>query len=418
MKFLHTSDWHLGRSLYGRKRYAEFEQFLTWLLEKIEAENVDALLVAGDIFDTGLPSNRSQELYYQFLAKISTSNCQHVVIIAGNHDSPTFLKAPQNILKALNVHVIALATDINLIKSDAEYLPNEIITLYDNELKPQALICAVPYLRDKDIRILGAGESNSDKSQKLMQGIKEYFHAIYTKALEQQKKYHEQGFNTIPILVMGHLFVAGGQTLADDGVRELYVGSLMQVGMDIFPQNIDYFALGHLHVAQKIQKQEHIRYSGSPIPMGFGEAKQEKQVVLIDFSKQEKHISTVNIPCFQELVRIKGDIEDIKQGIMNLKEKESKAWLEIIYTGKSLQVNLREDIEKFIENSQLEVRRIQNTMVFDKILQQGVVEQNLEDLTVMDIFQRCLDRYEILDEDRAELLESYQEIIRSLENTE
>nr|NJM04751.1 exonuclease subunit SbcD [Desulfobacula sp.] len=91
MKFLHTSDWHIGRSLYGRKRYDEFSAFLDWLAGFIEARGMDALLVAGDIFDTGTPSNRAQELYYGFLRRVSASCCRHVVIIAGNHDSPSFL---------------------------------------------------------------------------------------------------------------------------------------------------------------------------------------------------------------------------------------------------------------------------------------------------------------------------------------
>ena len=91
MKFLHTSDWHIGRSLYGKKRYDEFFAFLDWLAKFIEDQGIDALLVAGDIFDTGTPGNRAQELYYKFLCRVSASFCRHVVIIAGNHDSPSFL---------------------------------------------------------------------------------------------------------------------------------------------------------------------------------------------------------------------------------------------------------------------------------------------------------------------------------------
>jgi exonuclease SbcD len=111
MKILHTSDWHLGRSLYGRKRYEEFSAFLDWLAQTIEKEKVDALLVAGDVFDTSTPSNRAQELYYRFLAQVSTSCCRNVVVIAGNHDSPTFLNAPGELLRALNVYVVGYMTD-------------------------------------------------------------------------------------------------------------------------------------------------------------------------------------------------------------------------------------------------------------------------------------------------------------------
>jgi len=106
MKILHTSDWHLGRSLYGRKRYDEFSSFLDWLAQAIEDEKVDALLVAGDVFDTSTPSNRAQELYYRFLCRVAASCCRHVVVVAGNHDSPSFLNAPKELLRALNVYVV------------------------------------------------------------------------------------------------------------------------------------------------------------------------------------------------------------------------------------------------------------------------------------------------------------------------
>ncbi|MEE4297627.1 MAG: exonuclease subunit SbcD, partial [Wenzhouxiangella sp.] len=85
MRVLHTSDWHIGRTLYGRKRYEEFEAFLTWLTETIQQNEIDALLVAGDVFDTSAPSNRAQELYYRFLCRVAASPCRHVVVIAGNH---------------------------------------------------------------------------------------------------------------------------------------------------------------------------------------------------------------------------------------------------------------------------------------------------------------------------------------------
>ena len=111
MKTLHTSDWHLGRSLYGRKRYEEFSAFLDWLAQTIEDEKVDALLVAGDVFDTCTPSNRAQELYYRFLCRVAASYCRHVVVIAGNHDSPSFLNAPKELLRVLNVYVLGSMTD-------------------------------------------------------------------------------------------------------------------------------------------------------------------------------------------------------------------------------------------------------------------------------------------------------------------
>ena len=116
MKILHTSDWHIGRTLYDRKRYDEFEKFFIWLLNTLESENIDVLLIAGDIFDTGTPSNKAQELYYKFLCNVNKTKCQHIVIIGGNHDSASFLNAPQSILKSINVHVVGAISN-NIVDS-------------------------------------------------------------------------------------------------------------------------------------------------------------------------------------------------------------------------------------------------------------------------------------------------------------
>ncbi|MCA9457858.1 MAG: exonuclease subunit SbcD, partial [Nitrospira sp.] len=197
MKILHTSDWHIGRTLYGRKRYEEFEAFLTWLTETIQQNEIDALLVAGDVFDTSAPSNRAQELYYRFLCRVAASPCRHVVVIAGNHDSPSFLNAPKELLKALDVHVIG---------SSSEALEDEVLVLRNEHGDPELIVCAVPYLRDRDIRVAEAGESVEDKERKLIDGIRTHYAAVA--ALAEQKR-EELGVN-IPIVAMGHLFTAGG----------------------------------------------------------------------------------------------------------------------------------------------------------------------------------------------------------------
>ena len=159
MKLLHTSDWHLGRSLYDRKRYHEFEAFLDWLIRFIGDEHVGLLLVSGDIFDSTTPSNRAQELYYHFLSRLPATGCRHAVITGGNHDSPTFLDAPKNLLGALNIHVVGAMT---------ENPEDEIIVLKDKNGKNEAIVCAVPFLRDRDLRTVEGGESPEDKTQKLL----------------------------------------------------------------------------------------------------------------------------------------------------------------------------------------------------------------------------------------------------------
>ena len=422
MRILHTSDWHLGRSLYGRKRYEEFSAFLDWLIQTVEDEKVDALLVAGDVFDTSTPSNRAQELYYRFLCRVAASCCRHVVVVAGNHDSPSFLNAPKELLRALNVYVVGSITD------NAE---DEVISILDFglrnadcenteiNLEKSAIICAVPYLRDKDVRTVEPGETIDDKNRKLVEGIKAHYAEVVKIAERKRKEIMHQSAirnpqSKIPIVAMGHLFTAGGKTFEGDGVRELYVGSLAHVGEEVFPSSIDYLALGHLHVPQTVGSAEHIRYCGSPIPMGYGEATQEKKVVLITFNSTTPGIQELPVPCFQELVRIVGSLDDIHAKLEELKKQESSAWLEIEYTGNDIIGNLREMLDEAMADSTMEIRRIKNRRVMDRLISGITEDETLDDLDAGDVFTRCLDAFKVPDEDREELTTSYNEIIKSL----
>lgn len=417
MKFLHTSDWHLGRSLYGRKRYREQGAFLDWLIATIEKEKVDVLLVAGDVFDTGMPGNQAQELYYRFLCQTAATCCRHVVVIGGNHDSPSFLNAPKELLRTLNVYVVGAITDS---------LEDEIIEIYgceDSCPNPAqtAIICAVPYLRDKDIRVMEPGETIDDKNKKLALAIKTHYAEVVKLAEEKrsrlnQKSHFKNQQSKIPILGMGHLFTAGGQTVDGDGVRELYVGSLAHVRSDIFPASLDYLALGHLHMPQTVGGTEHIRYSGSPIPMGYSEAGQQKSVVIAEFDAngQQPKITLIPVPCFQELIRVAGDWDTINARLNALKKEKSTAWLEIEYTGASIMDNLRERIEETVSGSGMEIRRIKNQWVMERVISQTAQQESLDDLSVSDVFQRCLEVFNVPPEDRKELMATHDEIIQEI----
>jgi exonuclease SbcD len=401
LKLLHTSDWHIGRTLYGRKRYEEFEAFLTWLAETIQQNAIDALLVAGDVFDTSAPSNRAQELYYRFLCRVAASSCRHVVVVAGNHDSPSFLNAPKELLKALDVHVVGSST---------ESPEDEVLVLRNDQDAPELIVCAVPYLRDRDIRVAEAGESVEDKEQKLIDGIRTHYAAVA--ALAEQKR-EELGVD-IPIVGTGHLFTAGGQTVDGDGVRELYVGSLAHVTAGIFPACFNYLALGHLHVPQKVNGSETIRYSGSPLPMGFGEAKQQKSVCQVEFYSTAASVQLIDVPIFQKLERVKGDWDGISNRILELSATNSQGWLEVIYDGTEVIGDLRERLEAAISGTQMEILRIKNNRIIDRVLGQIHEEETLDDLNVNDVFERCLAVHDVPEEQRPELLRAYQETVSSL----
>ncbi|MDD2315849.1 MAG: exonuclease SbcCD subunit D C-terminal domain-containing protein [Desulfobacterales bacterium] len=400
MKILHTSDWHIGRTLCGRKRYEEFEAFLFWLEETLHQEQVDTLLVAGDVFDTGAPSNRAQELYYRFLSRVATSSCRHVVVIAGNHDSPSFLNAPRELLKALHVHVIGGISDNR---------DDEVLVLSKEAGSPELIVCAVPYLRDRDIRVAEAGENIEDKERKLIEGIRSHYAEVA--ALAEQKR-TELGAE-IPIVAMGHLFTTGGQTVDGDGVRELYIGSLAHVSAGIFPNALDYLALGHLHVPQKVNDSDVMRYSGSPLPMGFGEAKQEKSVCLVEFAGAEADVRLIKVPVFQRLERVKGSWEELSARILELSAAGSHAWLEVVYEGDEVIGDLRERLDTAVSGSGMEILRVKNNRIIDRVLNQIHDNETLDDLNVNDVFERCLSIHEVPEAQRPELLRAYQETVAS-----
>ncbi|MFA6929023.1 MAG: exonuclease SbcCD subunit D C-terminal domain-containing protein [Lentisphaeria bacterium] len=406
MKFLHTSDWHLGRFLYMRKRYDEFSLFLAWLAETIEKEKIDVLLVAGDVFDTGTPSNRAQELYYRFLCRVSASCCRHVVITAGNHDSPSFLNAPREVLRALNVYVVGSMTeDVN----------DEVITL-ERDGQAAAIVCAVPYLRDRDLRLVEPGETIDDKNSKLIEGLKKHYAEVCAIAEQKRQEFAAAGQGDIPIIALGHLFTDGGKTVDGDGVRELYVGSLAHVSRDAFPAAIDYLALGHLHVAQAIAGAEHIRYCGSPIAMGFGEVTQEKKVVLIEFHGKTPIHQELTVPCFQQLLRIVGALDEILARLEQLKGEKSRAWLEIEYTGNETIGNLREMLEEAVNGSDMEILRIRDKRKMEQMISASTTGETLDDLKPGEVFERCMDAFKVPGEERAGLTASYNEILQSLQD--
>lgn len=404
MKILHTSDWHLGHKLYGRQRYREHSDFLNWLLSCIEEQQVEVLIVAGDIFDSQTPSNQSLEMYYNFLSRTANSCCRHVIIVGGNHDSPTLLNGPRELLHFLNIHVVGRAPDT---------IEDELIVLNDTNSNPELMVLAVPYLRDKDIRPSEAGESLGDKQNKMLQGIRDHYLKLSELAEDRQKKLKEK----IPVIAIGHLFCQGGQTRQGDGVRELYVGTLVQVGLDAFPENIDYLALGHLHLPQCIAKQDNRRYSGAPLAMSFTEANEQKTVLLIETEKK-LDVQEIVIPCFQALTPITGDLQSILERIEELTKQEESILLEINYQGQSLIDDLQEQIHSVVEGTNLQVLRISNKRIYDHILQQTSEIKTLEELTPHQVFQQCLDLNEIPDDQQQEMLFGFETALNAVQTEE
>ena len=398
-KFLHTSDWHIGRRLKNKERYDEFEKFFAWLEDLIKSENIDALLVAGDIFDNTTPGAKAQDIYYSFLSRVAKSSCRHVIIISGNHDSPAFLDAPKDLLKLFKIHVVG---------QTRENPADEVITLNDDLGQLELIVCAVPYLRERDVRTLSASDDVDKIENSLITGIKNHYEKVFAEAA----KLKLQNSN-VPVIAMGHLFARGGKVNDGDGVRSLYVGTAVEVGADIFPNFLTYTALGHLHSPQKISRDD-IRYSGSPLVMDFGEVSPRKKAVNIVELDGENLIGVkeIIVPVFQRLERIKGNFDEIFSELEALGLEKESIWLDITYTGKETAGGLQEKISEFLKKFPLlevlslrdESKRTNENLNFESL-------KNLENFTPLEMFEICLEKNKIPADQQKIFIAMYREIL-------
>lgn len=399
MKILHTSDWHIGHALYGNKRHDEHENFLAWLTAQITERHIDALIVSGDIFDTGTPGGQAQSLYYNFLQSIIGSYCTTVVIVAGNHDSPRLLEAPSGVLKRLRIHVVGLPKDP----------ADHVIEIHDADGEVKAICCAVPYLRKNEMVKIEDDDLSSD--QKIVAATRRFYHDVTTAALT-----HRQNLGTdIPIIATGHLFAQGATRTDGDGVRELYVGTLGQVSADIFPQSLDYVALGHIHSEQRVKDSQHIRYSGSPLHMSFSEIGKKKYIIELNV-KDDIEIDKIEVPVFQKMRAISGGYEYIMQTLGEIKQDD--IWLEVTYTGQELLPELSADIYAAIKGGRAQVLSIRNTAVLSSILKAADNHQTLDTMDVQDVFLKCIENNTISEKHKRELIDYFNEIVAEVEERE
>lgn len=405
IKILHTSDWHLGHSLYSTRRDQEFSAFLDWMVETIDENQIDVLLVSGDVFDSGNPGNAVCSQYYGFLRRLLNTSCQHVVVTAGNHDSPSFLNAPADILKIINVHTVAYAGSA---MEGVEGVGKEVLVLRDSAGEPFLIVGAVPFLPDRVLRTMESGEDSHDREAKVREAVKAHYDAVAAVALQKRKEFGAD----FPIVAMGHLYAAGGKVT--DGVRDLYVGGLGQVTAGAFSDVFDYVALGHLHVPQKVGGIEHIRYCGSPLPMGFNEASQVKQVCIVTFEGNQKDIRTLDVPVFQRLERIEGDWDTVMARLDALKAAQENVWVEVVYTGERI-ADLAQNLHKAVKDTAVRILRIQNENL--RVTAFGLLPEGetLENLSPETVFDRLLDKKSVAADKRKRLKEMYAEILLDIQ---
>lgn len=292
MRFLHTSDWHLGATSCGASRGEDHAHFLAWLLAEVERREIDVLLVSGDVFDTAQPSAEALRRYYGFLVSAAPTCLRKVVIVGGNHDSPSRLDAPSEVLAQLEVHVVGgLGSDP---------------TTWGRCLCPvsgpdgvEAVVLAVPYVHEFRLGIRTTGDDSST--------IRARFREAFTRLYRELADTARARWPGVPLIGMGHLTCSGTQRL-DYPIEVHQAVTFGGLPGEIFDPRLQYIALGHIHRAYGVQNTR-AWYSGSPIPFDLHEAASTRhvlQVTLAEASDAEASVEPVPVPEFRNLIEVRG----------------------------------------------------------------------------------------------------------------
>ncbi|MEZ8543858.1 exonuclease subunit SbcD [Vibrio splendidus] len=391
MKILHTSDWHLGQNFYNKSRKNEHERFLQWLLEQVTEHDIDAIIVAGDIFDTSTPPSYAREMYNKFVVDSNKIGCQ-LVLLGGNHDSVSVLKETQQLLKYMGADVIPNTNEDHA---------TQVVELKGKNGDVEALVCAIPFIRPRDVLTSQAGVTGVERQKQLGDAIKQHYQSVYDAAVEKRETFENS--EHMPIIATGHLTAMGVQQ--SDSVRDIYVGNLDGFAADGFP-DADYIALGHIHRPQVVAKREYIRYCGSPIPLSFDELKSQKQVCVVEFVEGVRTISQLPVPTFQPLAEIKGDLSGIESQLNQYigLDSDQSVWLSIEVQAQDYLSDLQERMRALTEGLNVEVLQLRRARERrNQALEQESAE-TLSELSPMDVFTKriALEEFET-DSEKARL---------------
>jgi exonuclease SbcD len=406
MRILHTSDWHLGQHFMGKSRLAEHQALIDWLVLQVEAHAVDAVLIAGDVFDTGAPPSYARGLYSQLVVRLHAAGVA-LLLLGGNHDSVATLGESSDMLARLNATVVAAVAD------PADQLV--VLPLRGGKGEAGCIVCAVPFIRPRDVLLSQAGQSAEEKQQSLQAAIQAYYQSVYAAALVRQAELTSELGHSVPLIATGHLTTVGASS--NESVREIYVGSLEAFPTAAFPP-VDYVALGHIHKPQKVGGLNHIRYCGSPIPLGFDEARQQKEVLLVDMGADGlRAVTALAVPRFQALVSVSGNLLELATAIGAAAAEgthEKPVWLEVTVAEDDYLADLPARIEALTQGLSVEVLRVRRLRANTAASLAGELSETLDELSPHDVFARRLALEELTPELQQALNQRYRAVVTSL----
>ena len=406
MRILHTSDWHLGQHFMGKSRQAEHRALIDWLLARVDEQGVDAVLIAGDIFDTGTPPSHARELYSQLVVRLHAAGVG-LLLLGGNHDSPATLGESRELLACLTASVVA---------APAADAAAQVLVLPQRNGEAGCIVCAVPFIRPRDVLQSVAGESQADKQLSLQTAIKAHYQAVFAAACERRQELAATLGRQLPVIATGHLTTVGAST--GESVREIYVGALEAFPGNAFPP-ADYIALGHIHRPQKVGGLEHIRYSGSPLPLAFDEARQRQEVLLVDLHDNGlQAVTPLPVPRFQVLVAVSGNLAALAGAIGAAAAegtRERPAWLEVTVAEDDYLADLPARIEALAEGWPVEVLRIRRQRGNAAARLAADASERLDELSPHEVFARRLQQEDLSDELQTALGERFRSVVAALD---
>ena len=442
MRLVHTSDWHLGQRLHDRPRDFEHRRFLDWLLGLLEREKADALVVAGDVFDSANPPAEAQRLYYEFLAACRRRLPElDIVIVGGNHDSPSRLDAPAEILRTVRVHVVGGLPQESGPEMEAAGpelpSPRAVIPLHRRGGEVAAWLVAVPYLRPSDLpSVLTAepaaatGDAAADalaRAERLQQAGAQLLGSIsgvYERLFAAARAARRPGQ---ALLAAGHCFLASTRTSLDSE-RKIQLGNQLPLPVELFPPEVAYVALGHLHLAQTVAGREHIRYSGSPIPLALSEADYPHQVLVVELMGERlTQVRAVPVPRSVELLRIPAEPLPLDEVLPLLRRlpasgppdagADERPYLEVRVRLGAAETNLalRKTIEDALATAWPRLARIAvtRTAPLDHAASlEHLAGEQLRDLDPEEVLRRCYQRWR--DDPQAFVPEAQLQLFRNL----
>lgn len=406
MRILHTSDWHLGQHFMGKSRQAEHQTLIDWLLMQVDAHGVDAVLITGDIFDTGSPPSYARELYSQLVVRLHNSGVA-LLLLGGNHDSVATLGESRALLACLSTTVVAA------VGAAADHVV--VLPLRGRQSGTGCIVCAVPFIRPRDVLQSHAGQSADDKQQSLQAAIQVYYQSVYAAGRARQAELQKALGRVVPLIATGHLTTVGASS--NESVREIYVGSLDAFPTSAFPP-VDYIALGHIHKPQKVGGLDHIRYCGSPIPLGFDEAGQQKEVLLVDLDADGLGaVTPLPVPRFQPLASVNGNLAALAVAIAAAALQgtaEQPVWLDVTVAEDDYLFDLPARIEALTKGLPVDVLRVRRQRGNAAAAIAGQVNETLDELTPDDVFARRLAQEELTPELQLALGQRFRAVVTRL----